>query len=134
MGIPLSNGAKRIIDSNKNFAHVATVMPDGSPQVSPVWVYRHGDEVMISTGLDRQKTRNLKRDPRVALSIADADQPFPPVQIRGRVVEIITGEPAVEGFVEVTKKYTGNEPANRPPAAERVVYRIEADSVVAPNE
>ncbi|HEX5141206.1 MAG TPA: PPOX class F420-dependent oxidoreductase, partial [Dehalococcoidia bacterium] len=65
---------------------------------------------------------------------ADIDQPFPPVQIRGRVVEIITGEPAVEGFVQVTKKYTGNEPANRPPAAERVVYRIEADSVVAPKE
>jgi len=133
MGIPLSNGAKRILDKH-NFAHIATIMPDGSPQVSPMWVYRHGDEVMISTGVDRQKTRNLKRDNRVALSIADIDQPFPPLQIRGRVVEIITGEAAVEGFLEVTKKYTGNEPANRPPAAERVVYRIEADSVVAPNE
>jgi PPOX class probable F420-dependent enzyme len=133
MGVPLSEGARRIIDKH-NFAHVATIMKDGSPQVSPVWVYRHGDEVMISTGVDRQKTRNLKRDPRVALSIADADQPFPPLQIRGRVVEIITGEPAVEGFVEVTKKYTGAEPAQRPPAAERVIYRIEADSVVAPEK
>ena len=133
MGIPLSEGAKRIID-NKNFAHVATLMKDGSPQVSPVWVYRDGDTVLISTGVDRQKTRNLKRDPRVALSIADVDSPFPPLQIRGRVVEIVTGEPAVEGFVEVTKKYTGNEPAQRPPAAERVVYRIEADSVVAPEK
>ena len=133
MGVPLSAGAKRIID-NKNFAHVATIMPDGSPQVSPVWLYRDGDHVMISTGTKRQKTFNLKRDPRIALSIADADNPFPPVQIRGRVVEIITGEPAVQGFVDVTKKYTGNEPAQRPPAAERVIYRIEADSVVAPNE
>jgi PPOX class probable F420-dependent enzyme len=133
MGVPLSEGAKRILDK-KNFAHVATLMKDGSPQVSPVWVYRHGDDVMISTGVDRQKTRNLKRDPRVALSVADVDQPFPPLQIRGRVVEIITGEPAVDGFVEVSKKYTGNEPANRPPAAERVVYRIEADSVVAPEK
>ncbi|HEY7466937.1 MAG TPA: PPOX class F420-dependent oxidoreductase [Dehalococcoidia bacterium] len=133
MGVPLSEGARRILDK-KNFAHVATLMKDGSPQVSPVWVYRHGDNVMISTGVDRQKTRNLKRDPRIALSIADVDQPFPPVQIRGRVVEIITGEPAVDGFVEVTKKYTGAEPANRPPAAERVVYRIEADSVVAPDK
>ena len=131
MATPLSDGAKRIIDK-KNFAHVATIMKDGSPQVSPVWVYRDGDNVMISTGVDRQKTRNLKRDPRIALSIADVDSPFPPLQIRGRVVEIITGEPAVEGFVAVTKKYTGNEPTQRPPAAERVVYRIEADSVVAP--
>jgi PPOX class probable F420-dependent enzyme len=133
MGVPLSEGAKRIIDK-KNFSHIATIMPDGSPQVSPTWVHRDGDNVMISTGVDRQKTRNVKRDPRVALSIADIDRPFPPVQIRGRVVEIITGEPAVQAFVDVTKKYTGNEPAQRPAAADRVVYRIEADSVVAPNE
>jgi PPOX class probable F420-dependent enzyme len=133
MAVPLSEGAKRIIDK-KNFAHIATVMKDGSPQVSPVWVYRNGDNVMISTGVDRQKTRNLKRDPRIALSIADIDQPFPPLQIRGRVVEIITGEPAVDGFVEVSKKYTGNEPAQKPPAAERVVYRIEAHSIVAPEK
>lgn len=133
MAVPLSTGAKRILDK-LNFAHVATVMPDGSPQVSPVWVYRDGDHIMVSTGLDRQKTRNVKRDPRVAVSIADVDNPFPPVQIRGRVIEIITGEPAVDGFVAVTKKYTGNEPAQRPSAADRVVYRIEADSVVAPDE
>jgi PPOX class probable F420-dependent enzyme len=133
LGVPLSDGAKRIID-NKNFAHVATIMKDGSPQVSPVWVYRDGDYVMISTGVDRQKTRNIKRDPRVAVSVADVDSPFPPLQIRGRVVELITGEAAVQGFVDVTKKYTGNEPAQRPPAAERVVYRIEADSVVAPEK
>jgi PPOX class probable F420-dependent enzyme len=133
LGVPLSDGAKRIID-NKNFAHVATIMKDGSPQVSPVWVYRDGDYVMISTGVDRQKTRNIQRDPRVAVSVADVDSPFPPLQIRGRVVELITGEAAVQGFVDVTKKYTGNEPAQRPPAAERVVYRIEADSVVAPEK
>jgi PPOX class probable F420-dependent enzyme len=134
MGVPLPAGAKRILDKDNNFAHIATIMPNGSPQVSPVWVYRHGDEVMISTGVDRQKTRNIKRDPRVAISVADHDQPFPPLQIRGRVVEIITGEPAVDGFVEVTKKYTGSEPANRPPAAERVIYRIEAEHIVSPQE
>jgi PPOX class probable F420-dependent enzyme len=133
LAAPLSDGARRIIDKN-NFAHVATIMKDGSPQVSPVWIYRHGDDIMIATGVDRQKTRNVQRDPRVAISIADVDSPFPPLQIRGRVVELITGEPAVEGFVEVTKKYTGNEPGQKPPAAERVVYRIEADSVVAPDK
>lgn len=133
MAVLLPAGAKRILDKH-NFAHVATVMPDGSPQVSPVWVYRDGEHVMISTGVDRQKTRNIKRDPRVALSIADVDQPFPPLQIRGRVIEVITGEDAVKGFVEVTKKYTGKEPAQLPSPDERVVYRIEADSVVAPGE
>ena len=82
--------------------------------------------------LDLMKERIATPD--VVLSIADLDSPFPPLQIRGRVVEIITGEAAVDGFAEVTKKYTGNEPANRPPAADRVVYRIEALSVVAPKE
>jgi len=125
MGISLSEAAKKAIDAN-NFAHVATLMKDGSPQVSPVWIYRDGDDVMISTGVDRIKTRNLKRDPRVAISIAPLDAPFPPILIRGRMKELITGEAAVQGFVDVTKKYTGNEPAQRPPAAERVVYRIEA--------
>jgi len=130
MGKPLPDGAKRILDG-LNLAHVATIMPNGSPQVSPTWVYRHDDYVMISTGTDRQKTRNLERDPRVALSIAPVDQPFPPLQIRGRVVEIIRGEAAVDGFVEVSKKY-GNPNPQRPPAAERVVYKIEATSIVAP--
>src|SRR5215510_5539542 len=60
MAIPLSEAAKKAIDAN-NFAHVATLMKDGSPQVSPVWIYRDGDDVMISTGVDRIKTRNLKR-------------------------------------------------------------------------
>ena len=123
MGIPLPQKAKDILDA-QNFAHVATLMKDGSPQVSPVWVYRHDDNVMISTGVDRIKTRNIKRDPRVAVSIAPLDAPFPPLLLRGKVVELITGEDAVDGFVEVSKKY-GNANPQRPPAAERVVYKIE---------
>ncbi|HEY7269472.1 MAG TPA: PPOX class F420-dependent oxidoreductase [Dehalococcoidia bacterium] len=128
MGIPLSETVKKAIDAN-NFAHVATLMKDGSPQVSPVWIYRDGDDLMISTGVDRIKTRNLKRDPRVAISIAPLDAPFPPILIRGRMTELITGDAAVRGFAEVTKKYTGKEPDKLPPAAERVVYRIEATHV-----
>ena len=130
MGVPLPESAKKVLD-DQNFAHIATVMKDGSPQVSPVWVYRDGDYVMIATGVDRLKTRNIQRDPRVAVSIAPLDRPFPPLLIRGRVVEIIRGEPAVDGFVEVSKKY-GNANPQRPPAAERVVYRIEAEHVRAP--
>ena len=125
MGIALPQKAKDILDG-LSLAHVATLMKDGSPQTSPVWVYRHDDHVMISTGVDRIKTRNLKRDPRVAISVAPVDAPFPPLLIRGRVVEFITGEPAVDGFVEVSRKYNTPE-ANirRPPAAERIIYKIE---------
>jgi PPOX class probable F420-dependent enzyme len=123
LAIKLPQKAKDILDA-QNFAHVATVMKDGSPQVSPVWVYRHGDDVMVSTGVDRLKTRNIKRDPRVAISVAPLDAPFPPLLLRGRVAELITGEAAVDGFVEVSRKY-GNANPQRPPASERVVYRIE---------
>ncbi len=123
MAISLPQKAKDILDA-QNFAHIATLMKDGSPHVSPVWVYRHDDNVMISTGVDRIKTRNIKRDPRVAVSIAPLDAPFPPLLLRGKVVELITGEDAVDGFVEVSKKY-GNANPQRPPAAERVVYKIE---------
>lgn len=131
MGIPLPDVAKRILD-DRNFAHIATIMPDGSPQVSPVWVYRHDDHIMVSTGVDRQKTRNIERDPRVAISIAPLDSPFPPLQIRGRVVEIIRGEAAADGFVEVSKKY-GNQNPQRPDPATRVVFKIEALKIVAPS-
>ncbi len=123
MAIPLPQKAKDILDA-QNFAHIATLMKDGSPHVSPVWVYRHDDNVMISTGVDRIKTRNIKRDPRVAVSIAPLDAPFPPLLLRGTLVELITGEDAVDGFVEVSKKYGTADP-KRPPAAERVVYKIE---------
>ena len=130
MGVPLPDKAKQIIDG-LNFAHIATVMKDGSPQVSPVWIFRDGEDILISTGVDRLKTRNIQRDPRVAISIAPQDRPFPPLLIRGRVVEIVRGEAAADGFVEVSKKY-GNANPQRPPAETRVVYRIEAERVNAP--
>jgi PPOX class probable F420-dependent enzyme len=130
MGVALNESARRVLDG-QNFAHVASLMKDGSPHVKPVWVYRDGDDVLISTGVDRITTRNLMRDPRVALSVAPLDAPFPPLLIRGRMSELITGEPAVEGFVEVSTKY-GNANPQRPPAAERVIYRIEPTHVRAP--
>jgi PPOX class probable F420-dependent enzyme len=130
MGAPLSEGARRVIDKD-NFAHVATVMPDGSPQVSPVWIHRHGDQVLISTLAHRQKRRNLDKDPRIALSIADAEMPFPPVQIRGRVVETLRGEAAIDVFVEMTRKYGRPDP-DPSVAAQRIIYVIDVDSVVAP--
>jgi PPOX class probable F420-dependent enzyme len=128
MAVALPQRARTILDA-QNFAHIATLMKDGSPHVSPVWVYRHDDHVMISTGVDRIKTRNIKRDPRVAVSIAPLDAPFPPLLLRGRVVELITGEAAVDGFVEVSKKY-GNANPQRPPASERVVFKIEVSDCI----
>jgi PPOX class probable F420-dependent enzyme len=74
MGIPLSDDIKKLIDG-PNFAHLATVMPDGSPQSAPIWVLREGDRILVGTSESSLKARNNRRDPRVALSIVDFHDP-----------------------------------------------------------
>ena len=86
MSISLSPEVQQLID-RPNFAHLATLMPDGSPQSVPVWVGREGDHIVICTGEGSLKAKNTRRDPRVALSIVDFTNPYEEVQIRGRVVE-----------------------------------------------
>jgi PPOX class probable F420-dependent enzyme len=81
--------AKKIIEG-KNFAHLATLMPDGSPQVTPVWVDIAGEFVLVNTAEGRVKHRNVKRDPRIALSITDEKDPYTMLAIRGKVVDIMT--------------------------------------------
>lgn len=82
----LSAEAKALID-RPNFAHLATLMPDGSPQSVPVWLSREGEHVVICTGEASLKAKNTRRDPRVSISIVDFDNPYEELQIRGRVVE-----------------------------------------------
>jgi PPOX class probable F420-dependent enzyme len=77
-----------------SIAHLATVLPDGSPHTTPVYVGAHGDRIVFFTGPGMRKARNLRRDPRMALSIAPAGTPFEPAVIRGRVVEWIEGDAA----------------------------------------
>ncbi len=78
----------RDLIEGKNFAHLATVMSDGSPQVSPVWIAMRGDKILINTAEGRLKTKNMRRDPRVAISISGQDDGYKRVSIRGRVVEM----------------------------------------------
>jgi PPOX class probable F420-dependent enzyme len=86
MPISLSPEAKKLID-RPNFAHLATLMPDGSPQSTPVWVGREGEHLVLCTSDGSLKAKNTRRDPRLALSIVDFENPYEEVQIRGRVVE-----------------------------------------------
>ncbi|MBO0877124.1 MAG: PPOX class F420-dependent oxidoreductase, partial [Pseudonocardia sp.] len=88
--VPLSATARNLVDG-VNFATVATLNPDGSPQNSVVWVARDGDAVLFSTTTGRRKARNLARDPRVSLSIHAADDPYNYVEIRG-VAEVTRDE------------------------------------------
>jgi PPOX class probable F420-dependent enzyme len=78
----------RDLFSKRAFASLGTLMPDGSPQVTPVWCDLEGDHVVFNSAKGRQKDRNIRRDPRVALAIIDPDNPYRYLEIRGRVVEI----------------------------------------------
>jgi PPOX class probable F420-dependent enzyme len=82
----LSAEVKQLID-RPNFAHLVTLMADGSPQSVPVWIGREGEHLVVCTGEGSLKAKNTKRDPRVALSIVDFTNPYEEVQIRGRVAE-----------------------------------------------
>ena len=97
---------RRVLDGT-SIAHLATVLPDGSPHTTPVYVGAHGDRIVFFTGPDTRKARNLRRDPGLALSIAPADNPFEPVIIRGRVVEWLEGDAAWEIIDQLAMKYTG---------------------------
>lgn len=119
----LEPDVRRVLDST-SLAHLATVLPDGSPHTVPLWVGTHGDQVVFLTGPQTRKARNLRRDPRVALSAVPPDDPYQPVVIRGRVVEWLDGDDAWEIIDRISTKYTG-EPYSRD--EDRVVAVIEPE-------
>jgi PPOX class probable F420-dependent enzyme len=113
-----------------NFASVATAMPDGAPHVSTVWIDVDGDDVLVNTGEGLVKTENVRRDPRVAISVFDQqDDPYEQVVIHGTVVDIST-EGADDHIDRLTKKYMGLEEYPWREAGERrVILRIRPDRV-----
>lgn len=119
----LDPAVRRVLDGTP-IAHLATVLPDGSPHAVPLWVGTLGDRIVFLTGPGSRKARNLRRDPRVALSIAPADNPFEPVVIRGRVVEWIEGDAGWQIIDQISTKYIG-APYSR--GQERVVAVIEPE-------
>jgi PPOX class probable F420-dependent enzyme len=108
----------------KAFANLATLMPDGRPQVTPVWCDYDGKYVIVNSARGRRKDRNMRRDPRVALAVVDPDNPYRYVEIRGQVAEI-TEQGAEEHIDRMAKKYLGlDKYPNRAPGEVRVLYKI----------
>jgi PPOX class probable F420-dependent enzyme len=116
--------AKNLID-RPNFAHLATLMPDGSPQCVPVWVGREGERIVICTGEKSLKAKNTRRDPRVALSIVDFINPYEEVQIRGHIIER-RPDPDLKTMDPISHKYTGKPFPFRAPEG-RVALIIEVE-------
>src|SRR5258708_15555305 len=98
----------RDLFQKRAFANLGTLMPDGSPQVTPVWVDFDGEHVIFNSAKGRQKDRNVRRDPRVALTLMDPDNPYRYLEIRGRVAEIIE-DGAAENIHKLDKKYLGGD-------------------------
>ena len=117
--------------SKPAFAHLVTLMPDGSPQVTPVWVDLDGNTVIVNTAKGRLKDRNMKRDPRVALAVSDPANPYRYVQVRGRVSDI--SENGGDAHIDkMAKKYLNQDSyPYRQPGEVRVVYRITPEHVQA---
>src|SRR5713101_9145360 len=113
----------------KTFASLGTLMPDGQPQVTPVWVDFDGKHVVVNSAKGRVKDKNVRRDPRVSISLQDPANPYRYLEIRGRVVEI-TQNGADDHINKLSQKYLGKPVYPfRKPGEVRVTYKIEPEKV-----
>ena len=122
----LGAGIRRLLDG-PSMAHLATILPDGSPHSVPLWIGLEGDQLAFLTSPRSRKARNVERDPRVCVSLTDSEQPFAMAQVRGRVTRRVEGDAAWAIIDRIAVKYTGAPYQQR---TDRVVYLIEPEHVV----
>ena len=126
--IPIAPSVRKVLEE-PNFAFLATVMPDGSPQVTPTWVDIEGDIILVNTAEGRQKPRNVRRDPRVAITVSPREEPYAYAAIRGRVVNM-TQDGADIHADKMAKKYLGQERYPfRKPGELRLIMRIQPERI-----
>jgi PPOX class probable F420-dependent enzyme len=121
----------RDIFEKESFAHFATVIPDGTPHVTPVWVdHEDGEYVLINTARGRRKEKNVKANPKVGVSVLDPDDPYRYVSVRGEAE--LTEEGAVEHIDKLAQRYMDVDeyPHHGDESGPRVIVRIPADNVV----
>lgn len=128
MPVSLNDEARSLLDG-KNFAVVSTLLPDGSPQTSVIWVKREADAVLFTTTNRRQKSRNIARDARVSLTVIDAVNPYHSVEIRG-LAELIP-DPERRLSFELTHKYLGVDPPADRPGEDRYIVRLVPERIIA---
>ena len=126
MSISLSDATVALLDG-KNYAVLATINPDGSPQTSVLWVGRDGNDLLFSTVAGRVKHRNMERDPRVSVTVLDSADPENYVELRGRVSMTPDDGRALD--TRLSWKYDGRDPGEDRPGAVRVVVRMVVEKV-----
>jgi PPOX class probable F420-dependent enzyme len=128
MSEQMSDGLLKLLNEPA-YAQIATVMPDGSPQITQVWIGTDGQNVLVNTAEGRQKTRNVQRDPRVAVNVVDPANAWRLAMIRGRVVDVTT-EGADDLIDQLANKYLGVESYPfRNPEETRVTFKIAPEHI-----
>ena len=117
-----------LTDESKAFVFLATTMPDGSPQVTPVWFSFDGEHILINSAMGRIKDKNMRDRPQVALSIINMKDPYLSMQVRGRVIEL-RPEGAVEHINVLSLKYRGHAGFDIPNGQTRIIYKIEPEKI-----
>jgi PPOX class probable F420-dependent enzyme len=118
---PLPDDVRALFDG-PNYAHLATLMPDGAPHSVPIWVGLEGDRIAFLTDPASRKARNIEGDPRVSISITAAERPTTMAHVRGRITARVEGDAALEVIDRISTKYTG---APYPLRTDRVVFLVE---------
>jgi PPOX class probable F420-dependent enzyme len=119
----LDEDVRRLIEGT-NYAHLATVLPDGGPHAVPIWIGLAGDRIVFITDPRSRKARNVEREPRVALSIIDQQRPNVMAHVRGRVVATVDGEEGWEIIDRLSEQYIGTP---YPLRTDRVAFVVEPD-------
>jgi PPOX class probable F420-dependent enzyme len=126
--IALPENVRALANAN-SFPTVVTLLPDGTPQARIVWIDTDGDYLLINTERDRQRTKNVRRDPRVTVLLVDPANPYDQVEVRGHVAEIVEDESARAHIDKLAQKYLGT-PYGNPISSPRVILKVAADKIV----
>ena len=129
--MPLDQDTVRLA-KGKNLASVVTLMPSGQPQAQLTWIDTDGENILVNTEPQRQRGRNIRRDPRVTVLIHSDSDPWDWSEIRGHVTETIDGQKARDHIDELSRKYVGRDYANPIGPQGRVIYVVKPDKVVTP--
>jgi len=116
----------------KNLATVVTLMPDGQPQALLTWVDSDGEYLLVNTEPQRQRARNLRRDPRITVLIHSDSDPWDWSEVRGHVVDVVNGTEARDHIDKLSRKYVGTDYRNPIGPQGRVILKIAADKVNTP--
>ncbi len=131
--MPLDEDTVRLA-KGKNLATVVTLMPSGQPQALLTWVDTDGEHILVNTEPQRQRARNLRRDPRITVLIHSAEDPWDWSEVRGRVVETVGGDEARSHIDELARKYVGHDYRNPIGPEGRIILKIAPDKVNTPRK